>query len=93
MTDVRQGDLRRLARSVWLDVTGMGPGLYRVTGGTSPHEVRFTKTQRVCDCPDHTMNGNANCKHVLAVRLAKGDLKVRRALRLLIPQPATRAAR
>ena len=78
---------------MWLDVTGMGPGRYRVTGGASPHEVRFTKTQRVCDCPDHTMNGNANCKHVLAVRLASGDPKAIRALRLLIPQPKRRAAR
>lgn len=91
MTEVREADLRRLGRAIHLDVTGMGPGLYRVSGGAEPHTVQKQPEGWSCDCADAAY-GCGWCKHVLAVGLANGDRKVRRALRLLIPQPE-RAAR
>lgn len=92
MTEVGQADLRRLARAVHLDVQGMGPGRYRVTGGAEPHSVLKQADGWGCDCADFQFAGGF-CKHVVAVRLVAGDPKAIRALRLLIPQPATRAAR
>nr|WP_232472716.1 DEAD/DEAH box helicase [Deinococcus sp. DB0503] len=57
----------RLGRAVFLHVTPLEPGRWRVTGGAAEHEV----VGENCDCPDHART--RLCKHVLAVRLARGD--------------------
>jgi hypothetical protein len=46
-----------------------------VTGGLEPHRVVRRDRRLVCDCADHA-SGN-ECKHVLAVRLASGDEKLK----------------
>ena len=83
--------LRRLAHAVWLDVRGMVPGRYQVTGGAEPHIVQKELDGWSCDCDDSVFGGGW-CKHAMAVRLVHGDRNVVRALRLLIvnPEPGAR---
>ena len=82
----RDADLRRLARALYLDVTEMGLGRFRVSGGAEPHMLQKHSDGMSCDCVDYATRGGL-CKHVLAVRLVSGDRKLLRALRLLIPYP------
>ena len=79
-------DLRRLARAVYLDVQGMGPGRYQVSGGAEPHSVLTQGDGWGCDCADFQFARGA-CKHTLAVRLVSGDPTLIESLRLLIPYP------
>ena len=52
-----------------LDVTDLGAGRYRVSGGTEPHMVELGAGAGQCDCPDHAYRGRVrDCKHVAAVR-------------------------
>ncbi len=88
---------RRLARALWLEVERLmveqwDTRQYRVTGAeafasTAPHDVTVTTADgERCDCADHVYRGSV-CKHVLRVRLLRGDREMLRALRLLIPFP------
>jgi hypothetical protein len=77
-------DLERLARGVHLDVTALGAGRFRVTGGATPHEV--DARAGVCDCADYTVRGGT-CKHLASVRLRLGDPATLAALRGLVPYP------
>ena len=81
-------NLRRLARALFLDCKREGPGLYAVWGGARPHQVRLGKNNH-CDCVDFGMNGGF-CKHIARALLARGDQRVVRALRLLVPYPGKR---
>ncbi len=65
----------RLRRALELTVTAAGAG-YRVSGGLEPHRVRLRKGVAQCDCPDAAA-GNT-CKHMLAVRLKRGDRELQR---------------
>ncbi len=64
-------DPYRLRRARDLRVQPLGGGRYRVTGGTDPHEVRERAGTLRCDCADFR-KGQPRCKHILAVRLARG---------------------
>lgn len=66
-------DPYRLRRSMDLSVDGpRAPGnVYLVQGGLDPHLVTISGCQVACDCPDHE-KGNC-CKHILAVRMYRGD--------------------
>ena len=55
VTPFRRG--RRLARAVWLDVRGMGPGRYQVTGGAESHIVQKELEGWSCDCADSVFGG------------------------------------
>jgi helicase len=68
-------DPYRLRRALELQVTGSGND-YRVTGGLEPHTVRRAGRRWVCDCADAAA-GHV-CKHVLAVRLRRGDRELSR---------------
>jgi len=59
------------APSLTLAVTDLGSGLFLVTGGQAPHEVRVAAGVATCDCPDHQYRKRA-CKHIGAVRGAQG---------------------
>lgn len=50
-----------------LTVTDLGAGLYLVSGGAEPHEVRLDAGSPTCDCADHAYRRH-ECKHILAVR-------------------------
>ena len=78
------GDLKRLARNARPDVQRVGPGLFRVNGDALPHLVEKHIDGWSCDCSDFASHGGS-CMHVLKVRMASGDRKILRALRLLIP--------
>ncbi|SIO63309.1 helicase [Singulisphaera sp. GP187] len=64
-------DPYRLRRSLDLKLRPAGEGTYHVWGGLEPHVVRQQGSDWVCDCPD--ARKGQTCKHVLAVRLARGD--------------------
>jgi helicase len=64
-------DPYRLRRALELKVSGEDGGIYRVTGGLEPHLIKLKNEQFSCDCID-AEKGNV-CKHVLAVRLLRGD--------------------
>ena len=78
-------DPKRLARSLYLECQREGPSRYVVSGGEQPHVVEFGEDPR-CDCIDFQVHGSG-CKHLLRVRLAKGDEGVIEALQLLVPHP------
>ena len=61
----------RLRRAVELKVLVKQRNTYRVTGGLDPHTVNFNKEQIYCDCADFAKGHT--CKHILAVRLYRGD--------------------
>jgi helicase len=64
-------DPYRLRRALDLTVVGHGGNRYRVTGGLEPHLVGPTADGLVCDCVD-AGRGHL-CKHILSVRLHRGD--------------------
>ena len=79
-------ETRRLARAVSLEAVLLGSGRYRVTGGSTSHEVDLERDWGAqCDCPDYVWRGNV-CKQVLAARLHEGDPGVIRALRVLVSE-------
>lgn len=63
-------DPYRLRRSLDLTVSHQDAGSWIVTGGTDPHRV----TKTTCDCPDFA-KGHL-CKHLLALRRARGDQEI-----------------
>jgi hypothetical protein len=81
--------LDRLAKAVHLDATAQPGEGWLVSGGAQPHRVREAGQ---CDCLDASLRKVA-CKHVLAVRLAAGDVATLRALRALVPAPPRRQGR
>ncbi len=68
----------RFRRALDLAVKAIGPD-YEVSGGLDPHVVR--KQVLRCDCRD-AASGSV-CKHVLAVRLFRGDARLSRLRRRL----------
>lgn len=68
-------DSYRLRRSLELKVLSGDAPLYRVTGGSEPHRVLCRKGTFTCDCADFK-KGTTNCKHILAVRRARGDNEI-----------------
>jgi helicase len=72
-------ELYRFRRALDLVVEATGDD-YRVSGGLDPHIIDGATLQ--CDCPDAAA-GNA-CKHRLAVRLYKGDRRLRSLRRRLV---------
>jgi helicase len=63
-------DPYRLRRALDLKVRDGGES-FEVTGGLEPHLVRLRGPSFECDCPDRAV-GNL-CKHILAVRLSRGE--------------------
>jgi hypothetical protein len=77
-------DLSRLERSLELVGLRVGPGRYRVTGGSGTHWVDlYTTSLPRCDCGDHLWREQI-CKHILAALLREGDERVLAALRGLV---------
>lgn len=74
-------DPYRLRRALDLIAVRRNGRTYLVTGGLEPHIVRIESTSFVCDCADAD-KGNL-CKHVLAIRLDRGDPMVSRLVRRL----------
>lgn len=70
-------DPYRLRRALELQVQTAGPRSWTVTGGLEPHRVLGEQPDLCCDCPDHAKG--AVCKHLLAVRLYRGDPELRSA--------------
>jgi helicase len=68
-------DPYRLRRALELNVVGQDGNLFRVVGGLDPHVVQFRQGEFVCDCPDSKRH---TCKHILQVRLFRGDGALRR---------------
>ena len=77
-------DHSRLERSLELHGLRIGPGRYRVTGGSGTHWVDlYTTSLPRCDCGDHLWREQL-CKHILAALLREGDERVLAALRGLV---------
>ena len=77
-------DLVRLERSLELHGSRVGPGRYRVSGGSGTHWVDlYTASLPRCDCGDHLWREQI-CKHILAALLREGDERVLTALRGLV---------
>lgn len=74
-------DPGRLQRAVWLDVRKLDAETWEVTGGTAPHTV---SRMVGCDCLDAAYNPDAECKHILAIRLARAGPDVLAGLRELV---------
>lgn len=49
-----------------LTVEQIGPGRFRVTGGSEPHVVDLTAATAFCECPDRRYR-HRTCKHIAAV--------------------------
>jgi helicase len=64
-------DPYRLRRALDLNVSGPDGEAFCVTGGLEPHQVLLRQDGLHCDCPD--FGDGILCKHVLAVRLSRGD--------------------
>jgi helicase len=64
-------DPYRLRRALDLQVFGPDGNRYQVTGGLDPHLVRLQAGSFHCDCAD-AAKGHL-CKHVMVVRLRRGD--------------------
>ncbi len=75
MTAKRSAELnptqRRAARSVLLTVAEAEPGIYTVSGGSTPRTVTVNHLTS-CDCPDHQFRGS-RCAHILAVAFHRGQ--------------------
>lgn len=80
-------DPYRLGRARDLSVESLGGVSYRVTGGLEPHTVEWLQRAPLCDCHDH-QKGNT-CKHLLAVRLFRGDGPLMQAAARLSTQTAS----
>ena len=77
-------DLNRLERSLGLHGERVGPGRYRITGGTQVHWVDlYTASHPRCDCGDHLWRERI-CKHILAALLREGNERVLTALPRLL---------
>lgn len=77
-------DPYRLRRALELKVRGADGGSFYITGGTEPHVVQTVGGARRCDCMDFKKhNERSDCKHLLAVRLACGDGKLKLAVEKL----------
>ena len=74
-------DPYRLRRALDLAVRSGEGGSFRITGGLEPHRVLMAEGTYRCDCTD-TANGHL-CKHVLAVRLAQGDKRLKQLVQQL----------
>lgn len=73
-------DLDRLERAVALQAGRVGPGRYRVSGGSQHHWVDLASLGHPrCDCGDHLWRDQV-CKHILAALLREGDPAVVAAL-------------
>lgn len=71
-------DPYRLRRAIDLTVAGSDGDQLVVTGGLEPHIVKTREGSLVCDCIDSQRTDNArHCKHILAVRLFRGDEQVK----------------
>lgn len=64
-----------------LDVRRTGPAEARVTGGKAPHRVTWDGGALRCDCRAFAYRPHLDCKHILAVRLRRGDRAAWGALR------------
>ena len=69
-------DPYRLRRALELKVQRPTSRTFVVSGGLEPHKVRPNNGSLSCDCAD-AAKGNL-CKHVLAIRLRKGDATLQR---------------
>ncbi len=77
-------DPYRLRRALELTVSGVDGGTYYVTGGTEPHTVQVGGGKMRCDCIDYIRrNGSSDCKHILAIRLARGDSNLKQMVEKL----------
>jgi hypothetical protein len=68
-------DPYRLRRAMDLRVVGQDGNLFQVVGGLDPHIVQLCSGKWVCDCPDSKRH---TCKHILRVRLFRGDAELGR---------------
>jgi hypothetical protein len=72
-------DPYRLRRALELRIDRLSSESAWVSGGTEPHHVDIAlNTDGVryrCDCADF-VKGHANCKHVLRVRLERGETEI-----------------
>jgi helicase len=78
-------DPYRLRRALDLTVA-VDKSEYVVTGGLEPHVVHLTERSLRCDCADAARG--QECKHILAVRLYRGDRELRNLARRLGSEPA-----
>lgn len=78
-------DPYRLRRAIDLNISGIEGGTFRIIGGLEPHTVHTTDSQLICDCLDapKITSQRQECKHVLAVKLHKGDPKICELVRQL----------
>lgn len=74
-------DPYRLRRALDLTVSGPDGAIYGVSGGLEPHRVMFGEDGPVCDCADAARQHV--CKHVIAVRLRRGDLGLKQLVEQL----------
>lgn len=76
-----------ILRAVALDVRRIGPAEARVTGGKAPHRVTWDRGSTLdggalrCDCLAFSYRPHLDCKHILAVRLRRGERSAWAALR------------
>ncbi len=70
-----------ILRALPLDVRRTGPAEARVTGGKAPHRVTWDGGALRCDCRAFAYRPHLDCKHILAVRLRRGDRAAWGALR------------
>lgn len=80
-------DPYRLRRALELKVRSVEAGRFRITGGSDPHIVRRHQGEYRCDCAD-AQKGQRHCKHVLAVKLTRGDQKILSLVSLLTQNQA-----
>lgn len=78
-------DPYRLRRAHDLKIGGADGGCFLITGGLEPHRVTVVSDGFSCDCPD-AARGHT-CKHVLAVKLHRGDPVLKRLVRQLDSSP------
>ncbi|AMA10654.1 DEAD/DEAH box helicase [Picosynechococcus sp. PCC 73109] len=71
----------RLRRALSLQVKSPKTYEYEVTGGLDPHRIQFIRDHYECDCADCAKG--FLCKHILAVRLHRGDIMLQDAAQLL----------
>ena len=71
-------DPYRLRRALDLQLRPLDEGMYHVWGGLEPHRVWLQGSTWDCDCRD--AKEGQTCKHILAVRLARGDRTLKLAV-------------